>query len=183
MAFDESLRIGAGTVIMDAVGGDFTGDDGEIDLGKTEEQNGIILRYSAEIKKVRSAQEITVDEIFLLSEELQLEMMLKAHKLEHVAVSFGHPTSAVVDDAVSTPKTKTLTFGARRDLPKQAFQFKIAQVTDPTLDDIITIFNGLIIPSYEQTFTIQNERYIKVLVEALGRSSDGKLGSFVSEYS
>lgn len=179
MAFDESLRIGAGNVMMDAVGGDFSS---PTDLGKTSE-DGIALRYSADIRKVRSAQEITVEEVFLIAEELQLEFMLKEHTLENIALSFGHNTSDVVDDSVSTPKTKTLTFGARRSLPKMAFQISIPQPVDDTLDDIITIFNGLLIPSFDQVLKVQEERYIKVVVEALGRTSDGTLGSFVSEYS
>ncbi|MCB0261362.1 MAG: hypothetical protein KDE62_16785, partial [Calditrichaeota bacterium] len=139
MAFDSSLRIGAGNVKTDAVGGDFSS---PTDLGKCSEE-GIILRYSADIRKVRSAQDITVEEVFLIAEELQLEFMLKEHLVENIALSFGHATTDVVDDAVSTPKKKTLTFGSRRTLPKLAFQIATPQPADDTLDDIITIFNGL----------------------------------------
>ena len=47
MAFDQSLRIGAGTLERDVYGGDFTSTN--VDLGKTSEEKGIVFNYSNEI--------------------------------------------------------------------------------------------------------------------------------------
>ena len=179
MPFDASLRIGAGNVEMDVYGGDFTA---ATDLGKTHE-DGINIQYSAEVKKVKSAQDITVEEVFLIAEEMTLEFALKEHKLEHLALSFGHDTTDVVDDAVSTPKTKSLEFGSRRTLPIKAFRIKIPQPQDSSLYDIIIIYRGLVTPNYNQAFTYQNERYIPIKIECLGDpNNNGKLGKFISEY-
>lgn len=179
MAMDEGLRIGAGNVKYDAYGGDFTS---PTDMGKTSEE-GITIEYTSDKKKVKSAQDITVEEVFLISEEMNLKFGLKEHTVENIALSFAHDTSDVVDDAVSDPKTKTITFGSRRTLPIKAFQLKIPQPADPTLFDIITIYRGQINAAFSQAYTYQNERYIPIEVEALGDpSNSGALGTFVSEY-
>ena len=179
MPLDTSLRIGAGNVEMDDYGGSFTT---PTDLGKTHE-DGIQIQYSAEVKKVKSAQDITVEEVFLIAEEMTLEFALKEHKLEHLALSFGHDTTAVVDDTTSTPKTKSLEFGARRTLPIKAFRLKIPQPQDPNLYDTIIIYRGLVTPNFNQAFTYQNERYIPIKIECLGDpNNNGKLGKFISEY-
>lgn len=179
MAFDEGLRIGAGNVEMDAYGGDFAA---ATDLGKTSE-DGIELGYTADKKKVRSAQDITVEEVFLISEEATFKFALKEHKVEHIALSLGHDTTDVVDDAVSSPKTKTIEFGSRRTLPIKAFRLKIPQPATPTLFDIITIYRGQLTAAFSQVYTYQNERYIPIEIECLGDSANsGKLGKFVSEY-
>lgn len=176
---DEGLRIGAGNVMMDAYGGDFTS---PTDLGQTHE-DGIELAYTADKKKVKSAQNITIKEVFLTGEEATLKFALKEHKLANIALSLGHDTTDVVVDAVSTPATETLEFGGRRTLPIKAFQMSIPQPADPTLFDIITIYRGQINASFSQAFTYQNERYIPIEIECLGDDNNsGKLGTFVSEY-
>jgi len=179
MAFDKSLRIGAANVMMDAYGGNFAS---PTDLGDTSEE-GITIEYSAEKKKTRSAQNITVKEIFLTSEEMTLKMALREHLVENIALGLGHDTSDVVDDAVSTPNNKSVEFGGRRTLPIKAFQMKVPQPTTPTLFDIITIYRGQLSAKFGQTYTYQGERYIELEIECLGDSANsGKLGKFVSEY-
>lgn len=180
MAFSEVLRIGAGNVKVDAYGGAFSGS--EFDTGKTDE-GGISFEYSSELKKVASAQDITIDELFMTAEELMLKFALKSHKMENLAYSWGHPVSDVVDDAVSTPKKKTLTFGARRTFTPVALQLKILQPDSATLYDIITIFRGVFVGAFNQVFTIKNERYIHCEVHCLGDATNsGKMGKIVSEY-
>ncbi len=179
MPLDESLRIGAGNVEYDNYGGDFSS---AVDSGKTSEE-GIEFAYKADKKKVKSAQNITVEEVFLIAEEATLKFGLKKHVMENLALSFAHESSEIVDDAVSSPKTKTLEFGGRRTLPIKAWRIKIPQPADPTLYDHIIIYRGQLSANFSQTYTYQNERYIPVEVECLGDDNNsGKLGKVVSEY-
>lgn len=179
MALIEKLRIGAGTVDRDAVGGDFSS---PTNLGSTSKEKGIMVNYNADIKEVGCAQDITVEEVFLIAENLELEFDLKAHKLEHLAHSFGMETTEIVDDTVTTPNHEQIPIGGARALPEYAFRFRTLQPGSTTLYDHIVIYKGLIIPAYTQVYKVDNERYIPVKVKALGDpANSGRLGYFRSE--
>jgi len=179
MALIEKLRIGAGTVETDAVGGDFSSPS---DLGNTSKEKGIVFNYSVDTKEIGCAQDITIEEILLIAENLELEFDLKEHKLEHIALSFGHPTTDVVDDTVASPNFEEIEFGGARALPELAIRLRTLQPGSTTLYDIVTIYKGVIIPMYSQAYKADNERYIPVKVKALGDpANSGKLGKFRSE--
>ncbi len=179
MALSEVLRIGAGQIEVDTYGGSF---GTPFDMGKTSE-DGIAIEYSVDLKKVPSAQDITIEEIFMIAEEMTWKFALKAHKMENLAYSFGHPTSDVVDNSTASPKNKELVFGGRRTFTPMAIRFKTLQPDSTTLYDILYLYRAVFIAAYNQTFTIKNERYIPIELHALGDSANsGKLGKFQSEY-
>jgi hypothetical protein len=173
------LRIGAGTVEVDAYGGSFAS---ATDLKKTSE-DGITIEYSVDKKMVPSAQDITIEEIFMISESLTMKFALKEHTLENLAYSFGHPTSDVVDDAVSSPKNRSLIFGGRRTFTPVAIRIKTLIPDSTTLYDHLILFRAIFVPAFSQVMTIKNERYVPCELNALGDSSNsGKLGKVISEY-
>jgi len=179
MALSETLRVGAGTVEVDDYGGDFTS---AFDMGNTSEE-GIKINYTVDVKKVASAQSITIDEVFMIAEELELEFALKAHKMENLAYSFGHPTTDISDQSTTTPYYYELEFGARRVFTPMAIQISTLQPESTTLYDHFVLYRAVFVAAFNQAFTIKNERYIPCKVQALGDSDNsGKLGYFRSEY-
>ncbi len=179
MALSEVLRIGAANVEVDAYGGAFTS---AFDMGKTSE-DGIAIEYQADTKEVASAQDITIEEVFMIAEKMSMKFALKAHKMENLAYSFGHPTSDIVDNSTASPKNKELIFGGRRTFTPMAIRLKVLQPDSTSLYDIFILFRAIFVGAFNQTFTIKNERYIPCELKALGDSANsGKLGKIQSEY-
>ncbi len=176
MAFDEIIRSGAGNLLMDAVGGDFSS---PTDLGKTHE-DGIKITYNGEVKKVKSAQSTMVSLLRIIAEEGQLECAIEAHKMEALAIATGLDTSDITD-TTGTPNDKKIQIGGAREIPAKAFRIKIPQPSDPTLYDYVTIPKGQVIPKFEQAFTYNDVRYIPLTIEMLENSS-GYLFEIKSEY-
>lgn len=160
---DERIRIGVTSLEIDAYGGTFSA---ATDLGDFSEE-GVTVTFTSAQKKVASGNRLTLKEIFEIGpQELAIEANLQESKVDHLALSFGQPTSEVTDNTGDTPKNESIIIGGYND-PNDyvALRLKAAQIVASTLYDILLCYRVKIIPKYTQAFTVKNERIIPVRFE------------------
>lgn len=182
MALDESMRFSVGSLFVKDYGAaEFT----EIVADQTEE--GAEFNYSGEMKEVKSANQTGAYKRLLIGESASVKIGILLHQMELLARSFGHDDGDIVDDTVSTPKTKTLEFGGPRDMQELTVKIESPQPINGTLKDILTLYRVTAKPEYSAAYKIGGERYVPVTFEALadvaGTEGTAKaLGSIVSQY-
>jgi len=182
MAFDESMRFSVASLsVKDYGGSEFT------ELVVDQSEDGAEFNYAGETKEVKSANHTGAYKRLLTGESASVKIGILDHSMDLLARAFGHDDGDVVDDAASTPKTKTLEFGGPRDLKELSVKLESPQPTNATLKDILTLYRVTAKPEYSAAYKLGGERFIPVTFEALAdvagtEGTAGALGSIVSEY-
>lgn len=173
-------RIGVGEIELDAYGGDFSA---AAALGHPHE-DGVTVEYTAEVVKTRSGKTGGVREIFANTMyDLAFECLLLEHRARNMALSFGRPMSAVMDNSGGSPASESFDIGGYTFPDYYALRLKNPQPQDATLYDTFTAYRVMVIPRFNQVMKIGDARYIPVRFECTeDPANDDKYGTIVSEY-
>jgi hypothetical protein len=179
MAATTTERIGGGSLLLDAYGGDFSS---PTDLGAINEDGIKIGDFDVQEFKLKYGNKFGTKTSFAWIDDFTLDVRLMDFSVANVARMLGQNSTDVTDNSGASPKNESMPIGGRINATHYAIKLKLPQPDDPTLFDIFTFTKVKMLPVQPEDF--KNEpRFVPLQFRVfLDSGASDRHGTFLSEY-